>query len=663
MKEVQVKVQSDHLERMTKVRSPLHAVAELIWNALDADATKVEVKVSTNVMEGIDSITVRDNGHGIDYVQAVPAFENLGGSWKRAAPHSKTRRRLHGKAGQGRFRAFSLGNRVEWHTKYKKDKKVWEYSIKGNSSTLGTFIIGDEEPAKRNHIGTEVRINDIDKNFVSLLSDNAHQELSEHFALYLRQYPDIEIWYQGKKIDPEDVEKQVDEYNLTFVKIDGGIPIHAVLTIIEWNTPTDRNLYLCDAFGFALEETRAGIRAPGFNFTAYLKSDFFAELSDQKTLLPDLNPEVKEIVESARRKLKEHFRSRAAEAATEIVEEWKEEDVYPYEGQPENIIEEAERQVFDVLALNINEYLPDFERLDNRSKRITLQLLKQAVEESPQAVQRILIDVLDLPKEKQDELAALLERTSLTAIINASKQVADRLNFLTGLEILVFRADNRETLLERSQLHKILAEETWIFGEEFNLSVSDRSLTEVLRQHIQLLGRDVDAEEVEPVLREDGSTGIVDLMLSRRIPLPDKEQREHLVIELKRPNQPVDAEVESQISSYAFAVANDERFKDTRTRWIFWAISNDVSESVRKKAKQRNRPEGLLYDDEEGKVFIWVKSWGQLINSARARLEVFQEQLRYSVDDESALEYLRKIHEQYLPKAVKQPTDNSEPAL
>jgi hypothetical protein len=86
---------------------------------------------------------------------------------------------------------------------------------------------------------------------------------------------------RGKKIDPEDVEKQVDEYNLTFVKVNGGIPIQAVLTIIEWNTPTDRNLYLCDAFGFALEETRAGIRAPGFNFTAYLKSEYFAELSDQ----------------------------------------------------------------------------------------------------------------------------------------------------------------------------------------------------------------------------------------------------------------------------------------------------------------------------------------------------------------------------------------------
>jgi hypothetical protein len=348
--------------------------------------------------------------------------------------------------------------------------------------------------------------------------------------------------------------------------------------------------------------------------------------------------------------LKEHFRSRAAETATEIVEEWKEEDVYPYEGQPENIIEEAERQVFDVLALNINEYLPDFERLDNKSKRITLQLLKHAVEESPQAVQRILVDVLDLPKEKQEELAGLLERTSLTAIINASKQVADRLNFLNGLEILIFRPDSRETLLERKQLHKILAEETWIFGEQFNLSVSDKSLTEVLRKHIHLLGRE--AGKLEAVEREDGSLGIVDLMLSRRIPHAKKEEREHLVIELKRPSQPIDSGVADQITSYAFAVANDERFKDTDTRWVFWAISNEVSDSVRWRAKQHNRPEGLLHDPEEGRVVIWVKSWGQIVESARGRLQFFQEQLQYSADDESALEYLRNIHQRYLPKAI-----------
>ena len=300
------------------------------------------------------------------------------------------------------------------------------------------------------------------------------------------------------------------------------------------------------------------------------------------------------------------------------------------------------------MALGLHDYLPDFEATDNKNKKFTFALLKQAVEESPQAVQRILEEVLDLPKEKQEEFARLLEKTSLTAIINASKVVADRLDFLRGLEMLVFDPQSRKELLERSQLHKILADHTWIFGEEFNLTVNDQSLTEVLNKHLHELGREPEPDG-EPVLREDGSVGIVDLMLSRSIPQPRADEREHLIIELKRPKVSIDSKAASQIESYAFAVADDERFKDTKTRWIFWAVSNEMDEAVRKKANQRNRPRDLLYEDEEERITIWVKTWGQLIQSCKARLEFFQKELKYSAERDSGLAYLRKVHEKYLP--------------
>src|SRR5205823_12358885 len=137
-------------------------------------------------------------------------------------------------------------------------------------------------------------------------------------------------------------------------------------------------------------------------------------------------------------------------------------------------------------------------------------------------------------------------------------------------------------------------------------------------------------EPVEAVLRDDGTVGIVDLMLSRSIPQSRTDEREHLIVELKRPKKVIDSGVYDQIESYALAVAADERFRDTKTRWIFWAVSNDISETVRKKAKQRNRPEGILYDDDEGRITVWVRSWGQIIQDCRARLEFFRQQLEYS---------------------------------
>jgi hypothetical protein len=389
------------------------------------------------------------------------------------------------------------------------------------------------------------------------------------------------------------------------------------------------------------------------SFTAYLKSDLIRELDRQDALaLEDLHPDLRKLLEPAREKLREHFRKRAAEAAVNRVEEWKRQEIYPYQGEPKSLLETTERQVFDVVALNITEYLPEFGQSDVRGQKLSMRLLKQAIEQSPRDVQRIIEDVLGLPREKQQELAELLEKTTLTAIINSSKVVADRLNFIAGLAMLVFNPESKAQLRERTQLHRILAENTWLFGEQFSLSVDDQSLTEVLRKHLSILGRE--PATLDQVYRLDGSKGIVDLMLSRRIPQPRAEEREHLVIELKRPSQRVDSAVAQQIKDYAFSVADDERFRDTKTRWVFWAISNEVDRSVQRETRQRNRPEGLLYDDGEGRTTVWAKSWGEVIEECRGRLEFFQKHLEYTADQESALAYLRKVHEKYLPPLLKQ---------
>jgi len=67
-----VEVQPDFLERQTKAR-PIRAVAELVWNGLDADATRVEVRVFGGEL-GMTKIVVRDNG------QVLPLFWWVAGS-------------------------------------------------------------------------------------------------------------------------------------------------------------------------------------------------------------------------------------------------------------------------------------------------------------------------------------------------------------------------------------------------------------------------------------------------------------------------------------------------------------------------------------------------------------------------------------------------------
>lgn len=651
MRTISVQVQGDHLETLARTRSPIDAVAEMIWNSLDADATLVQVSLDSNALGGLRAVSVLDNGQGLRYDEAISAFERLGGSWKKNAGRTRGKGRLlHGKHGKGRFRAFALGDTVEWKTRYADNGELASYTITGRRSTLATFEVGDAKRAK-GAPGTEVAISDLTKDHPSLRAMPAVEALSEQFALYLRQYPGITISYDGTLVDPSAVESSVNDYDLPLIPIADAREVKAVLTVIEWRTPSKRALFLCDAAGFTLHEMQPGIQAPGFSFTAYLKSDYMRELEAEGAfMLEELHPELKKVLAPAKEQLRAHFRRRSAEAAGALVEEWKRQEVYPYRGEPRDVIEEVERKVFDVVALNVNEYLPNFDVADNKSKRLSFGLLKEAIGSNPSALQRILGDVLDLPKDKQEELAQLLQKTSLEAIINASKVVADRLNFLAGLELLVFDEPSKSSLLERRQLHRILADHTWIFGEEFNLSVDDQSLTAVLRAHLKLLGRE--PGDLEPVLRDDGSQGIVDLMLSRVVPQPKQDEREHLVVELKAPKVDIDNPAMLQLQGYAEAVAQDARFKDTKTRWIFWAVSNEVRERVRNTARQPHRPEGVYYEDPDQRYTVWVKTWGQLILECKGRLQFFQNHLKYAADNESALAYLRAAHAKYLPKGI-----------
>jgi hypothetical protein len=650
MPTLELEVQEDHLRRLAVAKNPVSALEELIWNALDADATFVEITFQTTDIGGIDRIFVSDNGTGITYDEAKSSFKCLGGSWKQNAKKTRSEGRiLHGQLGKGRLRAFALGNSVKWSSIYKDNGQYKSLSIQGTSENLRNIFLTEAEIVKLSKTSTIVEISNLHKEFRALLRPAAIQDLSERFALYLHEYPNITIKYNGDIIETNHLISNFKEYTLDELLIDDKL-IQATLSIIEWKIPKDRILYLCSPSGFVLEKTSAKTQAPGFHYTAYLRSQFLSELNEANSLsLAAMVPGLSSLITSAKDRLKAHFRERLASAAVDLITEWKTQDIYPYHGDPTNAIEEAERQVFDVLALNINSYLPKFPDSDTRSKRFTLKLIKESLEKNPLGIKNIIENVLELPKETIEELNEMLQHTSLADIINASKIVSDRLKFLAGLEVILF--DFKKQLLERSQLHKILASNTWIFGEEFSLTLSDRSLSEVLNKHMKLLRRECDS--VSPVLREDGSVGIVDLMLSKTIPQPKADYHVNLVIELKRPSQPIDTDVEQQITSYAIAVAEDERFRDTNTEWIFWAISNDLSDIVKRKVRQKDRPQGILFQDADQKVTIWAKTWSQILRDANARMRFFQDGLNLDITKEDGISYLQKIHQKYLPKALK----------
>jgi hypothetical protein len=94
---ISVEVGEDHLAAFR--RSPKVAIAELIWNGLDADATEVSVEYELNAFDGVDAVVVRDNGTGMTPTDAAfgfPEFRQLvetdGHSDPRRAGHARQAR-------------------------------------------------------------------------------------------------------------------------------------------------------------------------------------------------------------------------------------------------------------------------------------------------------------------------------------------------------------------------------------------------------------------------------------------------------------------------------------------------------------------------------------------------------------------------------------------
>ncbi|KVU01340.1 hypothetical protein WK62_18075 [Burkholderia ubonensis] len=652
--EYPVEVQSDFLEKMTRAK-PISALSELVWNAFDADAKNVDISFEYNDLDTLDTIIVKDDGEGIPRAEAAGFFRSLGGSWKKSRTQTSGGRFLHGQEGRGRFKAFALGSDAEWAVVYKRDGKFWSYTIRMSALDIRHVRISDETKAKdATDTGVTLTIRNALKDLRTFTTEDGREELTEVFALYLADYEDTKIVLDGRAIDPGSAITDKKSFPLSDIEIDGKA-YWARLQVVEWKSAGNRALYLCNQQRFPLVQVDRRFHIGQFRFSGYLHSPYFDQAQMEGTVdLAEMQPAVLSTIAEAQQTIKDHFRSRAAKEARTVVEEWKDEEVYPFSGDPATAVEKVERQVFDIVAVNIARHLPDFRTTQSKTKAFQLRMLRQAIERSPEDLQVILDEVLRLPKRQQEELAQLLRNTSLSSIIGAAKVVSDRLKFLSGLEAVLFDPEPKKRLKERTQLHRIIADNCWLFGEEFALSVDDQSLTMALVEHKKLLGSEVVIDE--PVKHISQMRGIIDLMLSRATKQHRANQLTHLVVELKAPKVKIGSDEVTQIQGYAFSVMSDPRFDKVGVTWNFWVISDTL-----------DRYTEHLVQDETGVILskpnvnIYAKTWAQVLDENRARLKFFQDHLNVQVDREASLQYLQERYAAYLEGVFEESNDDTAP--
>ena len=372
-KQIYVQAQADHIESLAKA-APLSAIEELVWNALDADAREIKVDLITNALGAVEGVRVSDDGTGIDVLKADATFGSLGGSWKRGATETVTaHRRLHGRHGRGRFKAFALGGRVEWRTTVRVGGELMSYVLWGEIERPGVFELDSvREPGPGT--GTEVYITNVRANCDSLLNaGETVQSLASRFALYLKSYPDVRIYFNGLPVTPVIVQKRTTDYKL---RLANGA--EAKLEIIEWRRKFvgSGKLIFAGPDGFQLHEQPAGVRSGGASFTAFFVSPRFPALAAENALVMDeLNPEVRMYLDEAKKVMKAHFIALGDELSSGKIGAWVGEGSYPFEAADES----KERERFDKLAIELSERMESFAELSPNEHKIVFRLLKRAM--------------------------------------------------------------------------------------------------------------------------------------------------------------------------------------------------------------------------------------------------------------------------------------------
>ena len=440
-KTINLTVEKDHIESLTRANG-MTALTELIWNSLDADSSEINISYKSNLLGGYEYIQIKDNGHGVDYEKALRVFGNLGGSDKKFKTQSPNGRQYHGKEGKGRYKSLALGDLVTFTSNYiaNGDNQISNFTIDFDRNKISTSSFSELKklPNENGNKGFEVEIQNVNNKHANEALDKKYRrDLEQKFASYFISYPDFFIAFNGVELDFKSVIKNTHEKSFPY-NIDEKNYLFTV-KIIEWNFNIEKKkTYLCNSKGIPFNEGNLGIRS-SLPISIFIQSDYIELLHrDNKLDIEGLNPNILEIQNEAKKIARDYTRNQLHKNSGQYINQLKQDGIYPYKDKAESVVEKSKRQVFDIVALQVHEFLPNFDEQEIKTKKLTLSLIKEALEKDANGLRKILSEIIELPDNKREELFEILEETSLSNIIDAMTEIKNRLNLINGLEQIVY---------------------------------------------------------------------------------------------------------------------------------------------------------------------------------------------------------------------------------
>lgn len=638
------------IKRVLSSFSPEEAVAEYIWNGYDANATKVEIQVEDNGIEGINKIAVIDNGCGINYHTLNQKFKPFYESNKMIYKNDNNiSSLLHGKNGIGRLTFFTFAHTAKWTTVYKDGDKILQYTIEITENGLDDYEASNPIEVQSACTGTIVEFDGIKE---EILMSDILEFLKIDFAWYveLNCKRDFHLVFNGRELDYSNILKDREQKKYVFKEYEFDV------MFCRWERKLHQEYskyYYLNGCGKEVykENTTLNNKGDDFFHSVYICSTLFDNFSFAKTNgqlrlgIVGKNRE-DEAFKYIKREIDQYIREKRdpfiRKSTKKFLNKLEDKEAYP-EYNLSNPVDKYKKECLDELLSTVFYIEPRLlGGLDNKQLKIVVRMFGILMETGEvNSFVEIMENVIDMTVEERNELADTLKYTSLAKINKTIQLLKDRARSVANLKKLVYNED-----IEAGEINAIqpfIENNYWLLGEKYHLvSAEEPSFEEALRRFTYLLtGEKKRKGDVK--IDSENAKKQMDIFAVRQ--MPDGEIKRCIVVELKHPKVTLSMNELDQVKTYMGTIIEEPEFKANNIEWEFYLIGNKYNASIsREIANGRSHGEkSLVYYVDNCKIYI--KTWREIFTEFEINYDFLYSRLQ--LQQEKIISDTGKTREEY----------------
>lgn len=628
------------------------AICEYLWNGFDANASQLSIKYTKNAFN-ITSLEILDNGEGIDRSSLQETFGCFQDSQKLHTYQWSSQ--VKGKKGKGRYSFNCFASKADWVTVYKdKESHYIRHKITIKKGDNQNYDDNEQEtkPSSVKKTGTTVSFSDINLPSDFFDSEVFLDYLKKEFAvfLFLNKAQFKEILINGEKLDYEDV---IEDSDNKVIQIEGErTTFYFNVTYIRWKEKMKENysMYFLDSSQTEKFErtTTFNNKDTKFHHSLYISSDYFNHFVDdatgEKNLFGTDNTSPKDkvfktLVKKLKCFLEEKQKKYVAEVASKkLLEKYQSKGIIR---QPQNDYDKILVEDLKKTISAMYEVQPKiFTNLqDDQAKTLVgvVELLLQT--DKREDLISIMESVVKLSDDERHNLASVLKTTDLARITDTIRLIQNRIRTISALKVAV-KPENG--MNEVDDLHKLVEQSFWIFGEEYNIvTQAEPDFNQALMEYLDKLydtvpGISKSNYSKDKIEHPDVNKEMDIFAFRQNI---QSSTIDNIVVELKHPTVKLGEKELSQVKTYMNVIMRDSRFNASNMRWKFFLVGNDFDSSNYLHNEMRNainwgKKNLVCHVDNNGIQYeIFVIKWSELFADFEIRHNFLLKKLEMKRDE------------------------------